>query len=90
MNQLNGHNETKHERTNKTKAKTCINSSIQVRTKVRKERNCTFCKQKSLEVTNCVRMISIENEVDPNNLIQFMEYFWPFKITGEKEIGIII
>ena len=88
---MNGHNGTN----NRIKSiieqkKRNINSSIRVRTKIRKENNCTFCEQKSCKVTNCDRRISIGNNVDQNYLIQFMENSCPYKIAQENEIGTII
>ena len=32
---------------------------------MRKENNCTFCKQKGHKGTNCDRRVSIENKIDP-------------------------
>ena len=75
---MNCHNETYNQiksiiEQKKRKQNPCINSSIQARTKMRKEHTCTFCKQKGHKVTNCDRRISVENEVDLNYIIQFME-----------------
>ena len=65
----------------KSKQNPCMNSSIKVRTKMRKEHTYLFCKQKGRKEKNCDGSIY---KVDPNYLIQFIESSCPFKILDEN------
>ena len=91
---MNGHNETNNRikskfEQNKRKRNPSIISLIQVRTKIKEDHTCTFCKQKGHKLTNCDRRISIGNEFDPNYLFQFVGNSCPFKIAEQNKIGTI-
>ena len=67
-----------------------IVSANAIRSKHSMEMTYTCCKQKVQKVSNHDRTLSIEKEMDCNDLINYMEITCPFQISDESEIGTVI